>query len=460
MINSQNRLNVAMIRTRLLGISSICILLAQISCIQSDYYYSRIKKVNVENFNTVFSEYCRIDSSNSYQKSFTLCSFFGDYKGALHFATKEAVRQKQYNGKPNLSPVELEDAKQELNRLLTDSSKFSLEQHVMVKILRSVINSNKDVKDVFKYKTHVSASEYIVNNSSKYHFLLLNEAHYSSQNRAFTRALLRPLWEKGYRFLALEALGYTDTKLIQRGYPITSTGYYTNESVFGNLVREALLIGYKLVPYESKNSSLGGTERDMEQALNIYNATLRNDSVGKVIVHAGYSHISEFPGHGYSPMGFQLGKLAHQPIFTIDQNVMTELDRDEVMHSYYRFATDAFEFDEPVIFLNNEGLPLVDPINEIGIDAQVYHPKTTYIHGRPSWLLTKGHKAYELSKELKEFSGHLVQVVITNEDSLSVPVDQVVVEKDIALILKPGSYTLRIIDCKGTLIGKATLETH
>jgi hypothetical protein len=63
-----------------------------------------------------------------------------------------------------------------------------------------------------------------------------------------------------------------------------------------------------------------------------------------------------------------------------------------------------------------------------------------------------------LTEEFENFSGHLLQAVITNEDSLSVPVDQVIIEKDIALILKPGNYSLRIIDCKGTLIGEATLK--
>jgi hypothetical protein len=378
-----------MICTRSLGTCYICILLLQISCIPSHPKYSKVKRVHVENFNTVFPEYCGMDSLNSYEKNFSLCSFFGDYKGALHFATKEAIQKKQHNGISNLSHDELEIAKQELKKLVMDSAKNSEEKNVMVKMLQSVINGNKDVKDVLNDKTHVNAKEYIVSNSSKYHFLLLNEAHYSSQNRAFTKDLLKPLWEKGYRYLALETLGYTDTKLMERGYPIMSTGYYTKESVFGNLVREALLIGYKLIPYESKNFQLDGSARDGEQAQNICNATLKIDSIGKVIIHAGYSHISEFPGVEYKAMGFQLGQLVGQPIFTIDQIEMTELSRDEVMHPYYRYATDFVGFGEPVIFLNNEGRPLVDPINEAGIDVQVYHPKITYLHGRPSWLLTK-----------------------------------------------------------------------
>lgn len=43
-----------------------------------------------------------------------------------------------------------------------------------------------------------------------------------------------------------------DTLLNERGYPLLSSGYYTQEPQFGNLVREALRIGYELFPYETQ----------------------------------------------------------------------------------------------------------------------------------------------------------------------------------------------------------------
>jgi hypothetical protein len=399
-----------------------------------------------------------MDSTNNFQENFTLCSFVGDYRGALNFATKHAISQgNRHKSAPSLSPEDLLMAKKELERLTINSDKNNAEQNTLAKMLSHLIDGGEKVEDVFKDKTQVSAKRYIIAESGKYHFLLLNESHYSSQNREFTRELLKPLWEKGYRYLALETLGYTDTLLMQRGYPIVTTGYYTKESVFGNLVREALSIGYKVIPYEAKISP-DYTPRDGEQARNIYNATLKNDSIGKVIIHAGYSHISEFPGVDYKPMGFQLGQLVDQPIFTIDQQEMTELSDDKVLNAYYRYAVNTFKFNEPVVFLSSTGIPLTDPT--AGVDVEVYHPRTTYIKGRPSWLLSEEYRLYDLSPEILTFKGNLIQATIQNEDPLSVPVDQIVIKEGNALILKKGNYSLHIIDCNGSLIGEATLKVR
>lgn len=452
--------NVAMIRILLLGASLIGLLFSEVRCSQSssNYNYSKVKKVNVANYNKYFPKYCEIDSSINLQDNFTLCSFVGDYSGALKFATKHDIQNRQHNILPELSSEELENIKQELKVLLVDSSKNTVEQKAMIRMLSNIIEGNDELADIFKDRIQISAKKYIIAESSKYHFLLLNEAHYSSQNRAFTKELLKPLWEKGYRYLALETLGYTDNKLMQRGYPVENTGYYTKESVFGNLVREALLIGYKVIPYEAHDLSLNSTARDFQQAQNIYNSTIKTDSIGKVIIHGGYSHISEFPGIEYKPMGFQLGELVKQPILTIDQNVMTELYEEEVMHPYYRHALNTYKFTEPVVFLNNEGVPLVDPINAAGIDVQVYHPKTTYICQRPSWLVKDGYQLYKLNQKILEFKGNLLQAVVPSEEKLSVPVDQIIIKEGSALILMPGIYRLRIIDCNGTLIAEANFD--
>jgi hypothetical protein len=136
---------------------------------------------------------------------------------------------------------------------------------------------------------------------------------------------------------------------------------------------------------------------------------------------------------------------------------MTELYDEGVMHSYYKYALDTFKFNEPVVLVNNRGIPQVAAP---GIDVQVYHPRTSYRHGRPSWLLKDGNKLYDLSPEILSFKGNLIQAIIQNEGPLSVPADQIIIKEDHALILKTGNYSLRIIDCNGSLIGEATLKAY
>src|SRR5690606_20005519 len=138
-----------------------------------------------------------------------------------------------------------------------------------------------------------------------------------------------------------------------------------------------IALGYKLVPYES-TTEMEGSLRDKEQAINIYNRTLRNDTLGKVIVHAGYSHIAEIGDSHYSPMGNQLSKLCGKDVFTVDQQTMSEMSDTSKMHPYYRYVVANLKPVEPLVFMDGEGNAFVDPINTNGIDVQVFHPETRY----------------------------------------------------------------------------------
>jgi len=446
-----------MIPTRLRGISFAFIFL-MVSCKESRIHLP-ISRVSQENFSSIFPEYCQMDSSTNFQYNSYLCSFVGDYEGALHYATKDAVSRRTEHSMTKLSKDDIEAAKVQLHQLIMDSANQTEETQAMKKLLLSIINEGENLNDAFRGKVQTDAKKYIIEQSERYHFVLINEAHHSSQNRKFTMDLLRPLWEKGFRYLALETLAYQDDSLMLRGYPRMNTGYYTKDPVFGNLLREALSIGYSIVPYEAKNDLLSdATSRDKEQAQNIFNSTWMKDSIGKVLVHAGYSHISEFASPSYEPMGFNLRQLVRRPILTIDQKSMSELDSDEVLNPYYLHALNHFNFSDPVVFLNDDGMPLVEPLNAAGIDVQVYLPRTVIIQGRPSWLISGEYKIYDFPSEALSFTGDLLEILREEDDPLAVPVDAIVIEPGKALVLKPGNYTLQIIDRAGTLVGKAQMN--
>ena len=135
-----------------------------------------------------------------------------------------------------------------------------------------VVNYTKEEQDSINQKYEVvSALDYIVKQAKKHSVVIINEAHHNSSHRVFTRALLQNLYNEGYTNLGLEALGngeYLDSLLNGRKYPVQSSGIYTSEPQFGNLVRAALSIGFHVFAYE--NMSLGqGKPREMEQAKNI-----------------------------------------------------------------------------------------------------------------------------------------------------------------------------------------------
>ena len=241
-----------------------------------------------------------------------------------------------------------------------------------------------DTKELIADSKEMSALKYIEDKTKNYHFTLINEAHWNSQHRSFTKTLLKPLWEQGYRYLALETLSHYDSTLHNRGYPVYSSGYYTQDSDFGNLVREALAIGYILIAYETQNDN-DGTLRDKDQAHNIYRKTFKHDKTGKVLIHVGYGHISEKGDSYYEPMGYQLKKLVDQDILTIDQVTMVGYNDINKQHLYYKETVERFEFEKPSVFITKEDKLIIDPVNSFGIDIQVYHPKMKISIGRPDW---------------------------------------------------------------------------
>ncbi len=421
-----------------------------------NYKYSEIKHEHASEFDLGYQGYCNLDLTANFELNAVCCSFYGDYQNALDQATK---RKTAHNPSESVK-YDAGDQSQLIERLKTvfqDSTADENQRMFTQKLLDMA--TAPDAKELFARAKSVSAIHYIVDSAEEYHFTLINEAHYNSQHRAFTQALLRPLWEVGYRYLALEALSHEDKNLNKRGYPLISTGYYLKDSNFGNLVREALALGYRLVPYETQNDH-GGTLRDQDQASNIYEQTREKDKRGKVLIHAGYDHIYEMGGTTYEPMGYQLKNLAKQDILTIDQEEMIGFTDPTKQHSYYREATKQFEFDQPTVFLDNHDEVIADPVSSMGIDIQVYHPETRFEHGRPTWMKKAGTKQIPLATELLKYEGNLIQAMRTGEKTDAVPVDQFVISGERTFLLASGSYDLRIVSCEGDLVGTLGLEVN
>src|SRR5690606_27121494 len=96
----------------------------------------------------------------------------------------------------------------------------------------------------------LDAREAIINEAYNRRVVMLNEAHHVPETRGLTMALLKPLFDQGYRYFAAETfqeIGLKET--IKKGFPMLETGYYIAEPLFADIVREALRIGYTLVPY-------------------------------------------------------------------------------------------------------------------------------------------------------------------------------------------------------------------
>src|SRR5262249_12383867 len=120
--------------------------------------------------------------------------------------------------------------------------------------------------------------------------IFFNEAHNAAITRTLTVALLEKLRAEGFTHFAAETLYETDADLAQRGYPNESSGFYTQEPVYGEMVRTALKLGYTVVAYEAV-SDASGDAREREQAKNLVERVFKKDPKARLVVNAGYAHI-------------------------------------------------------------------------------------------------------------------------------------------------------------------------
>ena len=312
--------------------------------------------------------------------------------------------------------------------------------------------------------------------------IMINEEHHTPFHRATTLQLLKRLYDKGFRYFALEALSIDnerlrskeDMELNKRGYPTHQTGYYTDDPVFADAIRIALKLGYKVVSYEAPAICEPGVDRntcnerrERGQAQNIYDRILKNDPQAKILVHAGRAHNSKYVDKDNSKlMAGYFQEITRIVPFTIDQLHFSE--RLNAAHEYplYRYLTRNNLLRKPSIyqaadesFFNQRTL---------GIDIAIFHPRMKYENGRATFLKMNGLrqakkinlKKLKLKANKNLFTGSepiLIQAFYAGESADAVPVDQIILypNKEIpALILPKGSFRIRAIDRAGKILNQ------
>jgi len=299
--------------------------------------------------------------------------------------------------------------------------------------------------------------------------VFLNEAHHVPLHRAFAIQLLRELHAEGFRYLAVETLSDADPELAARGYPITArSGLYASEPVFGDLLRTALRLGFQVVPYEDRTrcAPVAGdplhcaNQRDRMQARNLRDRIFARDPGARVLVYAGYGHINEAPRAGWVPMAVHFRELTGIDPFTVDQTVMTERGDPEREAAAYRHAAGMIA--APSVF-EDPAVPGRFRVEEYAVDAQVYHPRTVYERGRPSWMTLGG------SRELMRFYDagratrppYLLQAFLASEGPGAVPLDQMLVTSEretAALALPRAVLRIRALDASGATAWEERLD--
>ncbi len=300
----------------------------------------------------------------------------------------------------------------------------------------------------------------IVARAAKTRVVILNEDHGRPRDRAFALEVARALRPLGYSVLAAETFRNMDgqapmARLTKDGYPIHSSGHYTQEPVFGDFVRQSLAMGYRPVAYEQMESGSGLSRadsiarREEAQSSNLAKV-LAADPKAKMFVYVGHSHVAEQPIDGYanakqSWMATLLkAKTGIDPL-TIDQ---TTLGRSASGYNGLARRVLAGKTSDRSVAMFDGDLPVTVGQYAGAVDLQVYHPVTHMVKGRPDWLAALGRKPMAVPAGFVPQKGErLVQAFIASESDDAIPVDQVLLRAggDVPSLMVPGDKPLRLV---------------
>ncbi|MCE4065979.1 hypothetical protein LXM63_12810 [Chryseobacterium gleum] len=233
----------------------------------------------------------------------------------------------------------------------------------------------------------VNAKDYLLKKAESEQIIIINEAHHNASHRTFVSSLLQGLYDKGYRYLGLETLASDSVNVTK--FAVLSSGYYSKEPEFGNLIYNALKIGFRLFPYEAEGNN---KEREIGEAKNIFDFMQKNKE-GKYLIYCGYEHAYEGTHKSWEKtMAGRLSDLTGINPFTVDQTQFSEKSN--------------LKYNEPLLRLVNNNVPVVlkdqnegiynDSDKKLYTDIKIIHPVTKYIKGRPDWMLGENRKLYKI----------------------------------------------------------------
>lgn len=291
--------------------------------------------------------------------------------------------------------------------------------------------------------------------------VFVNEAHYMARHRAFTANLLPKLRALGFSYLAVETLADDDTAINTRGYPVHASGFYSNEPAFGEMLRIALKLGFKLVPYEAPSRT--ADEREQGQARHLVERILRADPKAKIVVHAGHDHINESGLlAGAKPMAVRFRELSGIDPLTVDQTAMTEESDTTYEDSRYLFLMKHVRRRTPFVLKSGQSIWSANPGRH---DVTVISPRAVHRAGRPSWIWTMGgnvRRAYIASDEACPGALDCVMTArIAGESDDAVPVDVLRIQFSApgskTFALPPGKYVIEARDGNAAPLSRQTI---
>jgi hypothetical protein len=173
-----------------------------------------------------------------------------------------------------------------LQMYATYLSRLSNEINTTQELMNQWRKGNNRVSIQNALHTNDEALSYLIKRCKDERVVMINENHFTPHHRILGEILVDSLYNYGFRYFGMEAL--FDTAINERGFATTHTGFYTREPMMANLIRKAIQKEYYVFGYDDTNS-----DREKDEAANIYQRTIAQDSLAKVLIFAGFGHIDE-----------------------------------------------------------------------------------------------------------------------------------------------------------------------
>ena len=299
--------------------------------------------------------------------------------------------------------------------------------------------------------------------------VFFNEAHSAPITRTLTIELLPKLREQGFNYFAAETLYETDKDLNKRGYPTEKSGFYTNEPLYGEMVRTALKLGFKVIAYDVENAGVGDA-RERAGADSLYSQVFKKDPHARLVVNAGFAHIQKTGKYlGGSSMAEFFQKISGIDPLCIEQTMMMQHARTEQDHPHYLGLLQAGAPTRPTVYVDGAGKPWTLKPGEYDMSV-VFPPYSP--SGRPEWAKLGGLRVdYPVQAELcRGVLPCLIEARYASEGDDAIPADRarlassddlgfsdrlnVVVSHNAQsnLYLRPGNYRLSATDVHGRVL--------
>ncbi|KRE89598.1 hypothetical protein ASG87_04535 [Frateuria sp. Soil773] len=307
----------------------------------------------------------------------------------------------------------------------------------------------------------MDAADAIVSLARDRRIVMVNEAHHDAHTRELTLELLPRLRALGFTHFAAEALSERDDALAKRGYPIPASGSeYLREPLLGEIVREALRLGFVVVPYDS--ASADNAVREADQARHLYQRVFAGHPGARLFVHAGYAHIDKSTGRlgGIEPMAMQLRQLTGIEPLCIDQSQFRWVGYAYKADPYMQLVGD-FDVRRPTVLVRRDGR---QPWSSAPTryDASVILPPSGR-WGRPRWLALGGlRRPHMVNTDLcRHTLPCVVEAHYPAEPDDAIPADRTTFlsdDRQATLYLRPGRYRLRAWDSLGRPLGERNVR--